>query len=274
MQKSQIISFIKRYYLGNKTEATQWDTFDDKLEAHFITLEKSCMGIVRLNNFKDFEPGQTIGILNTTPIIRQLETLNESKQVDAVFTKLEKEGMEVRIAAVELIESSNGIDPYSTQFMCADLKVVPRNTGLKKTPEWDLLFTLNNEFIDKFVKAQPALEAEEFQLINKSGKYKIIVGQQNTRHSTMNETPLDVKNEVDKIVKFPAPEMKEILSANKGGDIKLHISGEGLAWVEVKETAEVNVEDENGNVVTDEKGDPKKETIVQFECDYYLLSEG
>ncbi len=251
MQKSQIISFIKRYYLGNRTESAQWDTFEEKLEVPFITGEKTCMGTVRLNNFKEFEPGQTIGILNTTPLLRQLEVLKENGNITTSFTKLEKEGIEDRIASIEFTDpiDDEKLDPYSTKFMCADLKVVPRNTGLKKKPEWDLVFTLHDEFADKFIKAQSALETKEFQIMNKGGKYKILLGQVNTRNSTMGEVPVPVEvigNDIG-LVKFPAVEMKEILSANKG-DIKLRVSGEGLAWIEVKD------------------GD--------FECDYFLLSEG
>ena len=253
MKKSQIISFIRRYYLGGKTESAQWDTFDNKLETPFITNEKSCMGNVRLKNFNGFEPNQTIGILNTTPLLSQIGSIREDVDLDTSLIKLEKECEDSRIAAIEFtLRRDEMREPLISKFMCADLKVVSRNTGLKRTPEWDLVFTLDtrdsiDEFIDEFISSQKGLDTKEFHIMKKSGKYKFILGNLNARNVTLTEIPVDVKDNID-AVKFPAIEMREILNANKTATkLIFNVSGHGLSWMHI------------------EDGD--------FECDYYLVSE-
>lgn len=251
MKKSQLLDFISKYHLGGKTEAAQWNTSEDKLSTPFITATKSCMGEIVAKDFTGLEPDLTLGILTTSPLIRQLNTLvgDDNDEVDVHIATMDKDN-EIKVVSVEFTEKDE--DKYSTKYMCAALKVVPKSLGrtLKNgNPPWDLTFTLNEKHFDKFIKAQAALDTNTFAVIKQNGQYKLILGyregSQNT--STIQNITVDVKEEIDAI-NFPADVMSAVMKANSGfKSAKFNVFHEGISQVEI--------EHEN------------------FECIYYILED-
>jgi hypothetical protein len=131
--------------------------------------------------------------------------------------------------------SSNGISSFSSvskvQYMLAAPSVIPSVPDLKALPPFNVNITLDNEFINKFIKSKGALaDADTFTFTCKEGKGEIILG-----YSSINSNRISIgvdckcEGDVDAIA-FSAKYLKAILMANKGSTTSsLQISSQGLA---------------------------------------------
>jgi hypothetical protein len=117
-------------------------------------------------------------------------------------------------------------------FMLADTTVIPSVPSINQEPDYQVTIPINDEFINKFIKAKNALpDAKNFAVQVQNGKIKFIIN-----YSTVNSDnisfEMDGGTENIEPVCFSADKLKEVLVANKGDAGHLHISPEGLARID------------------------------------------
>jgi hypothetical protein len=119
------------------------------------------------------------------------------------------------------------------QYMLAAPSVIPAVPDLKALPPFDVEVTLNDDFINKFIKSKGALsDADTFTFTSKAGKSEIILG-----YSSINSNRISIDvaiNSTEDIepIAFSAKYLKAILMANKGSKTSsLKISSKGLSHV-------------------------------------------
>jgi hypothetical protein len=122
--------------------------------------------------------------------------------------------------------------------MLADLSVIRQVPELKQLPDWNVMVTLNKEFVNRYIKAKNALpEAENFGIACTNGKVEFIMN-----YSSINTNRIkfeaDCEGETCKdmsVICFSSNLFKEILQANRDADTAtLEVSGAGLARVTFK----------------------------------------
>jgi len=220
MEKARLINFINKYYLNGLVQTVAINS-NGSLSTKFITDDKCVVGEVSLHNFGSDEA--EFGVNNTDLLLKLLGVLGND-----VSLKINKaQGKAYSLA----------FDDQSTNvnFMLADLSVIPPTPPAKGMPDFEVTIPITKEFLDRFIKAKSALqEVERFTVSynQKTGKYNIVLGQQN-RNST--RISIEVEHEGSEIdnISFSAKYLREILATNKdmnGGTLK--VSSQGLAVVE------------------------------------------
>jgi hypothetical protein len=119
------------------------------------------------------------------------------------------------------------------QYMLAAPSVIPAVPDLKALPPFDVDITLDDEFVNKFIKSKGVLaDSDTFTFTSKDGKGEIILG-----YSSINSNRISIsvtstsEGDVDPI-QFSAKYLKAILMSNKGSNTSsLQISSQGLAKV-------------------------------------------
>ncbi len=121
-------------------------------------------------------------------------------------------------------------------FMLADTTVIPAVPTINAEPEYTVTIDIDNEFIDKFIKAKNALpDAKNFAVQVQNGKIKFIIN-----YTTINADnvtfDLDGGTTPMEPICFSADKLKEVLTANKGDAGKMHVSSDGLARIDFSGT--------------------------------------
>ena len=120
-------------------------------------------------------------------------------------------------------------------FVLADASVIPVVPDLKKLPPMDFTITLDEKFVNTFIKAKSALsEVETFAVTSKGedSTASVVIG-----HSSLNTNRITITAKTDKAVKmepisFSANYLREILNANKEiSNGTFHVSSKGLSVV-------------------------------------------
>lgn len=229
MEKKQIETFIKKYYLGGTLEQVRWLAADDSLNVTAITSDKKFLASVTLKKFAGFTDAE-VGVLETTRLKQMLAALSDEVE----FTLNRDEEDESRIITMTVADKKTEI-----QYVAADLDVLPKRPKTKSIPDYNVEIKLTNEFIEKFVKAKSALpEVELFTLIMSKKKKKLEMVLGYSENVNNNRIALEVEAEEDKDtvkapISFSAKILKEILSANdEVKDPVLKVSEDGLAFVE------------------------------------------
>jgi hypothetical protein len=136
------------------------------------------------------------------------------------------------------VEETTGAVKFSdkgtkVQYMLAAPSVIPAVPDLKALPPFDAEVTLNDDFINKFIRSKGALaDADTFTFTVKDKKAEIILG-----YSSINSNRISIavettaKEDIEPIA-FSAKYLKAILTANKGSkSSSLKISSKGLSHV-------------------------------------------
>jgi hypothetical protein len=139
------------------------------------------------------------------------------------------------------IEETTGALKFSDngtkmQYMLAAPSVIPSVPELKALPSFDAEITLDDDFINKFVKSKGALsDADTFTFMCKAGKGEIVLGYSSINSNRISLS-VDCKCENDiEPIGFSAKYLKAILVNNKGSTASsLKISSKGLAYVSFK----------------------------------------
>jgi hypothetical protein len=116
--------------------------------------------------------------------------------------------------------------------MLADTTVIPAVPSINAEPEYIVTIDIDDDFIDKFIKAKNALpDAKNFAVQVQNGKIKFIIN-----YTTINADnvtfDLDGGSEPMEPICFSADKLKEVLTANKGDVGEMHISPDGLARID------------------------------------------
>ena len=219
MEKSKINRFVQKYTLAGLVESVKWEVKDNSLHTSFISDDKSVLGSVSLSDF-EFQ-NTTLGIYDTSKLTKMIGVLDD----DLEFGVSEIEGKAVSLKFNDKATSVN--------YMLADLSVIPNVPDLKQLPSFNVKITLDQTFINRFIRAKAALADENnFTFTCKNNKGQIILGHSNIN---TNRISIDVDCECDgdiNPISFSATYLKEILVANKeASGATLNISTQGLSHI-------------------------------------------
>jgi hypothetical protein len=212
MNKSKFDGFINRYNLGGEIESVMIKSSDDNLSVRMIADDKTLLGDVSVteNGF----PNGEFGVYTTSQLKGLLSVLDEAINVEEVTGALKFSDKGTKV-----------------QYMLAAPSVIPAVPDLKALPPFDAEITLNDDFVNKFIKSKGALaDADTFTFTCKSGSGEIILGYSsiNSNRISMN-VDCKCENDIEPIA-FSAKYLKAILMANKGSkESSLKISSKGLA---------------------------------------------
>ena len=212
MEKAKFDGFINRYNLGGEVESVMVKAEDSNVSVRMISDDKTLLGDVSVSDM-EFPNGE-YGIYTTSQLKSLLSVLDGSMDVEEVTGALKFSDKGTKM-----------------QYMLAAPSVIPAVPDLKALPKFNATITLNDEFINKFIKSKGALaDADTFTFTCKDNKGEIILG-----YSSINSNRISIsvdctcESDIEPIA-FSAKYLKAILVANKGSNTSsLQIASDGLA---------------------------------------------
>lgn len=217
MEKLKLERFITKYNLGGLCESVVFKSDGDALSVRVVSGNKNLLGEVYLKNMK-FPQGE-FAVYETKKLRAILSVLNDNLTIKPNVSGNKTIGLNI----------TDG-DTKAT-FVLADASVIPPVPDLKKLPPIDFTITLDERFINTFVKAKAAISDVDTFAITSDGNdtnASIIVG-----HSKQNTNRITVTATTDKAVKmapviFSANDFREVLASNKditGGTLQVSSRG-------------------------------------------------
>jgi len=218
MDKSKLVKFVNKYYLGGNVNSVAVKSDGNGLTTRFVSGDKSLLGEVKLNNFAIEEA--EFGVYTTDVLLKVLSVLNENISIDLV-----KSGDKV-------ISLNAKDDGARVNYMLSDLSVINQPPQLKQIPEFELQLNVDSTFIKKFIAGKGALpDTESFTVIS-GDDTEVVIGYSSI---ATNRVAIPVRNKTDKMidnVSFSANLFKDVLEANKECEsATLEVSSEGLARI-------------------------------------------
>ena len=219
MQKSKFEKFVSKYNLGGSCESVTFKSDGKSLTVRSISDDKNVLGEVAWGT-ADFPQGE-FRVYETKKLRSILSVLDEQ----LVITSINNND---KVTGLHLTDGET-----KATFVLADTSVIPAVPELKKIPPIDFTITLDEKFVNTFIKAKGALNDVNSFTVMSDGNTNIanvIIGYSslNTNRISINATT-DVAAELSPI-NFSATYFREILIANKDAkDGKLEISSKGLA---------------------------------------------
>jgi hypothetical protein len=215
MNKSKFDGFVNRYNLGGEIESVMVKSDDKNLSVRMISDDKTLLGDVTVVG-GEFPNGE-FGIYTTSQLKSLLSVLDDAITVEEVTGALKFSDKKTKV-----------------QYMLAAPSVIPAVPDLKALPAFDAEITLDDDFVNKFIKSKGVLaDSDTFTFTFKAKKGEVILG-----YSSINSNRISIavdataKNDIEPIA-FSAKYLKEILTANKEAtNAKLKISTDGLSNVE------------------------------------------
>lgn len=221
MEKSKLEKFITKYNLGGLCESVVFKSDGDTLSVRVVSGDKNLVGEISLKNIK-FPQGE-FAVYETKKLRAILSVLNDNLSIKPNVNGNKTTGLNI----------TDG-DTKAT-FVLADASIIPPVPDLKKLPPIDFTITLDERFINTFIKAKGAINDVDTFAITSDGNdtnASIIIG-----HSKQNTNRITVTASTDKAVKmtpmvFSADNFREILTANKditGGTFQVSSKGISIA---------------------------------------------
>jgi hypothetical protein len=214
MNKSKFDGFVNRYNLGGEIESVMVKSTDDNLSVRMISDDKTLLGDVTVVG-GEFPNGE-FGIYTTSQLKGLLSVLDESIAVEEVTGALKFSDKKTKV-----------------QYMLAAPSVIPAVPDLKALPPFDAEITLDDDFVNKFIKSKGVLaDSDTFTFTFKANKGEVILGYSSINSNRISiEVDCTAKNDIEPIA-FSAKYLKAILMANKGSKTSsLKISSKGLSHV-------------------------------------------
>ena len=161
-------------------------------------------------------PNGEFGIYTTSQLKGLLSVLDDSITVEEVTGALKFSDKKTKV-----------------QYMLAAPSVIPAVPDLKALPPFDAEITLDDDFVNKFIKSKGVLaDSDTFTFTFKANKGEVILGYSSINSNRISiEVDCTAKNDIEPIA-FSAKYLKAILMANKGSkSSSLKISSKGLSHV-------------------------------------------
>ena len=212
MEKQKLDGFINRYNLGGEVESVMVKSDGTNLSVKMISDDKTLLGDVSVSG-TEFPEGE-FGIYTTSQLKGLLTVLDSTIKVEEVTGALKFSDKGTKM-----------------QYMLAAPSVIPAVPDLKALPPFNVTVTLDDEFVNKFIKSKGALaDADTFTFTSKNGVSEIILGYSSINSNRISITvDAQVEGDVDPI-QFSAKYLKAILMSNKGSNTSsLEISSQGLS---------------------------------------------
>ena len=224
INKKVISDIVSKYSLGNNIEKVKWAVTDNKLTINFINGSKNLTGYVEYREDVGLKEGN-YGIYNTSTLIKCLNILEGDILIDSPYNK--SDGY---YSAFNLADTN-----YNITFKLSDPAVTPAVPELLFDDEsFKVSFSINDEFITRFVKSKDALsDLPSFTVETREGMtgndlvFTIGTDITNTIQFSVDELH-EVTEEFEQIP-FDSNLFKEILKANRNYESgTVHINKKGL----------------------------------------------
>ena len=218
MDKSKLVKFINKYYLGGNVNSVAINSDGNGLSTRFVSGDKSLLGEVKLNNYSITEAD--FGVYQTDALLKMLSVLDNDVSIDLV--KAEEK-------AISLDAKDSGAE---VRYMLSDLSVINTPPQLKQIPEFELLLNVDKTFVSKFISGKGALPDTESFTIVSGDNPEVVIGYSSI---ATNRVAVPVENQTDNTIdniSFNANLFKDVLEANKECESAvLEVSSEGLARI-------------------------------------------
>jgi hypothetical protein len=214
MNKGKFDGFVNRYNLGGEIESVMVKSDDKNLSVRMISDDKTLLGDVTVVG-GEFPSGE-FGIYTTSQLKGLLSVLDEAITVEEVTGALKFSDKKTKV-----------------QYMLAAPSVIPAVPDLKALPPFDAEITLDDDFVNKFIKSKGVLaDSDTFTFTFKAKKGEVILGYSSINSNRISiEVDCTAKADIEPIA-FSAKYLKAILMANKGSkSSSLKISSKGLSHV-------------------------------------------
>lgn len=218
MEKSKLVNFISRYYLGGNCEAVTLKENGNGINCDLIDGDQTVVGKIQWNT-TPFMKG-SLGINHTGALTKMLSAVGENINIDVQEAGGKNYAMKISEGSTKLT------------FMLADTSVIPAVPTINAEPDYKVSINVDDDFISKFIKAKNALpDAKNFAVQVKNGQIKFIIN-----YTTINADNIsfEIAGDAEEMepICFSAEKLKEVLTANKGDMGTLHISPDGLARID------------------------------------------
>lgn len=220
MDKSYLEDIIEKYHLGGLVERIKIKVDKKILTTTFLSVNKNLVGSIEAPNFelKNCE----FGVYDTSQLLKLIGITDNFLILD-----VEKNGK----TFTKLLIADN---EYNLEYVLADIMLTPSIPTIDE-PDFNIVANVDDEFINKFLKAKKALDTEVFTVeiikdIDKKDTIKFTIGgtdgYTNKASFTLLTTQANILPGI--IIKFPLIEFGEILSVNReftSGILKIHEDG-------------------------------------------------
>ena len=218
MEKSKLQSFINRYYLAGNCEAVTVKANGQSVDCELIDVDQTVVGKVKWKT-DPFMSGE-LGINHTGALTKMLSAVGEKLDIEVQDAQGKNYAMKIKEGSTTMT------------FMLADTSVIPAVPTINAEPEYEVVIDINDEFVNKFIKAKNALpDAKNFAVQVQNGKIKLIINYTTINSDNVTFELDGTANELDPIC-FSADKLKEVLTANKGDKGTMHVSSNGLARID------------------------------------------
>ena len=219
MEKSKLVSFISRYYLGGNCEAVTLKEDGDSINCELIDGDQTVVGKIKWNT-TPFMKG-ALGINHTGALTKMLSAVNENINIDVQEAGGKNYAMKISEGSTKLT------------FMLADTSVIPAVPTINVEPQYHVSINVDESFINRFIKAKNALpDARNFAVQVKNGKIIFVINYTTINADNISFEMGNTPNTDMEPICFSADKLKEVLTANKGDMGTLHISPDGLARID------------------------------------------
>lgn len=219
MEKLKLEKFISKYNLGGSCESVLIKSDGSTLSVRSISDDKSVLGEIILDSV-NFPKGE-FGVYETKKFRSILSVLGDTLTVKPNMSNDKAIGLNI----------TDGMTKAT--FVLSDASVIPPVPDLKKLPSVDFTISLDEKFVNTFVKAKSALSDVDTFAVMSNGEdntASVIIGYSklNTNRITVTATT-DVAAKMTPI-SFSANYLREILLANKEISTgTLQVSSKGIA---------------------------------------------
>ena len=219
MEKSKLVSFISRYYLGGNCEAVTLKEDGDSINCELIDGDQTVVGKIKWNT-TPFMKG-ALGINHTGALTKMLSAVNENINIDVQEAGGKNYAMKISEGSTKLT------------FMLADTSVIPAVPTINQEPQYHVSINVDESFINRFIKAKNALpDAKNFAVQVKGGNIIFVINYTTINADNISFEMGTTPNTDMEPICFSADKLKEVLTANKGDMGTLHISPDGLARID------------------------------------------
>jgi hypothetical protein len=223
MEKQSLVSIIDKYYLNGIGEKVKWTVKDNVVTIKTFSPTKDMVGVVTA----PFEfPDSEFVIFDTSKFLKLVGICNQFLTMD-----IQLEG---KIATKLLLADSE----YNLEYALANLMLAPNVNFTVNDFESDYEFTIDNEFINTWIKAKKALNSDTtiIKAYNDEDdvpKVNFILGEPEG-HSNKIQFEVPITNLVmdSATLKFNADYLKAIFDANYGAVGNAYVSNDGAMKLE------------------------------------------
>ena len=226
MTKDTLITFIRRYGLGDIISKVKWKyTAGDKtLHARAAADNRSFIVDVIRNDFVDFGSEDAVICIGDTDKVKNM--LSPFEDGADINVSINKSGD--RILGLQF--SNTDIECYCTAADPTSIDPVAKN--INDISEYHVVVPLTEEFLEKFLKARNALkDVDSFSMgMNKKGLFEVVIGYATSNSNRIRITPTTDpdKNKLDTALAFSVKNVAEVFKACAditGGTLSINNAG-------------------------------------------------